>query len=71
MHSIAITLEVESDCDSTIALEDAVAASICGLEMVFSVEREPEVSFTITAVKWRNGTVDCGGADGSTGVRGF
>lgn len=64
IHTMTITVEVEHHCDSTVALEEAVACSLADQEHLFQLDSDktPTVEFRISKVIFLNGagTVDAG-----------
>lgn len=64
IHSMTITVEVEHHCDSTLALEEAVACCLADQDHSFRLDADqpPTVEFRISKVIFLNGTgtVDAG-----------
>lgn len=61
LHRMTITIDIEHTCDSTIALEEAIASCLCSQEHTFSQDDDPEIEFRIARVEFGDGgSVDCG-----------
>ena len=60
IHKFTITLEIESACDSTLALEEAVASCLVNQEHDFQADEQPGIEFRISRVEWREGSIDGG-----------
>ena len=64
IHTMTITVEVEHHCDSTVAIEEAVACSLADQEHAFQLDAKttPVIEFRISKVIFLNGTgtVDAG-----------
>ena len=57
-HTFTVTVEVESDCDSTIALEEAICSCIAGQSHGYQNGDEPEIEFQIMSTETENANCD-------------
>lgn len=57
-HTITLTVEVESACESTIAIENALCACIAGQAHGFQEDESPEVEFNIISTESENASCD-------------
>jgi hypothetical protein len=62
VYTMTITLEVEHRCDSSVAIEEAVASCLCNEEWNYQDDGAPAIEFRISKVVFADGAgvVDAG-----------
>lgn len=54
-HTMTVTLHVEHACDSTLALEEAVASTLCDQSSIFQMDDASSIEFRIATVVFADG----------------